>query len=72
MYCQSNAVTKESLESYLKLLKETLEQYNLMNKSTCTYNMDETGIPLDSKQLKRVPPRRFKKVYGPSSGNKHK
>ena len=32
--------------------------------------MDETGMPLDSKQLKRIAPKRLKKVYGPSSGNK--
>ena len=34
--------------------------------------MDETGTLLDSKQLKRVAPKGFKKVYGPSSGNKTK
>ena len=69
-YCRSRAVCKESLESYFTLLKQTLEQNNLMDRSACIYNMDETGMPLDSKQLKRVAPKRLKKVYGPSSGNK--
>ena len=69
-YCRSNAVTKESLDNYFTLLKETLEKNNLMDRNACIYNMDETGMPLDSKQLKRVAPRGFKKVHGPSSGNK--
>ena len=68
--CRSNAVTKDSLDCYYSLLKEPLEGNNLMNKSTCIYNMDETGMPLDSKQLKRIAPRGLKKVYSPSSGNK--
>ena len=50
-YCQSNAVCKESLESYFTLLKQTLEQNDLIDKNACIYNMDETGMPLDSKQL---------------------
>ena len=69
-YCRSNAVCKESLESYFTLLKQTLEQNDLIDKNACIYNMDETGMPLDSKQLKRVAPKGLKKVYGPSSGNK--
>ena len=56
-YCRSHAVSKESLESYSTLLKQTLEQNDLMGKNACTYNMDETGMPLDSKQLKRVAPK---------------
>ena len=32
--CLSNAVTKDSLDCYYSLLKETLEGNNLMNKST--------------------------------------
>lgn len=68
--CRSNAVTKDSLDCYYSSLKETLEGNNLMNKSTCIYNMDEMGMPLDSKQLKRIVPRGLKKVYGPSTGKK--
>ena len=34
------------------------------------YNMDESGMPLDHKQLKRVALKWIKKVHGPSSGNK--
>ena len=48
-YCQSCAVCKESLECYFTLLKQTLEQNDLMDRNACIYNMDETGMPLDSK-----------------------
>ena len=68
--CRSNAVTKASLDYYYSLLKETLKKNGLLNKSTCIYNMDETEMPLDSKQLKRIAPKGLKKVYGPSFGNK--
>jgi len=68
--CRSNAVTKSSLDFYYSLLKETSEKNSLMNKSSCIYNMVETGMPLDSKQLKRTAPKGIKKVYGPLSGNK--
>ena len=34
------------------------------------YNMDETGMPSDSRQLKKVAPKGLKKMYGSSSGNK--
>jgi len=32
-YCQSNAVDKESLDYHFSLLKQTLEDNNLMNKA---------------------------------------
>ena len=41
-YCRSCAVCKESLECCFRLLKQTLEQNNLMDRSACIYNMDET------------------------------
>ena len=50
--CRSNAVTQNSLDYYYALLKETLEKNVLMNNSSRIYNMDETGMPLDSKQFK--------------------
>ena len=34
------------------------------------FNMDESGMPLDHKQLKRIAERRVKKVHGHASGNK--
>jgi len=45
---RSNAVTQSSLDYYYILLKETSEENGLMNNSSRIYNMDETGMPLDS------------------------
>jgi len=55
--CRSNAVKQSSLDCYYTLLKETLEENGLMNNNSCIYNMDETGMALDSKQLKRIAPK---------------
>jgi len=52
--CHSNAVTKSSFDYYYSLLKESFEKNGLMNKSSCIYIMGKTGMPLDSKQLKRI------------------
>ena len=42
-----------------------------MNKPSCIYKMDESGMPLDHKQLKCVAPKGLKKkVHGLSSRNK--
>ena len=68
--CRANAVDQESIDYYFSLLKKTLEDNDLFNKACYIYNMDETGMPLDHKQPKRIAPKGMKKVYGPSSGNK--
>ena len=41
-----------------------------MDKPSYIYNMDESGMLLDHKQLKRVALKGIKKVHGPSLGNK--
>lgn len=66
----SDGTRQEVIDKYFKLLKGTLESLNPSNKPQYIYNMDETGIPLDAKQLKRVAPKGMKKVHGRSSGNK--
>ena len=42
----------------------------MMDKPSCIYNMDESGMPLDHTRLKQVASKGLKKVYRPSSGNK--
>jgi len=69
-YCQSNAVDQESITFYLNLSKKAMEDNSLMDKACYIYNMDETGMPLDHKQPKRVALKGMKKVHGLSSGNK--
>jgi len=69
-HCRSSAVSQPALDHYFGLLKKTLEVNGLMDKPNSIYNMDESGMPLDHRQPKRVAPRGIKKVHGPSSGNK--
>ena len=66
----ANAVTEENMSSYFSLLKETLDGNNLFDKPSLIYNMDESGMPLDHKQLKRVVTKGIKKVHGQASGDK--
>ena len=62
---------KEALDNYFKLLKEVMEENNLMDKPGQIYNVDESGMPLDHR-----PPRVLttkgekKKVRYCTSGNK--
>jgi len=68
--CRFNAVTQPAMDHYFGLLQKTMEVNRLMDKHACIFNMDELGIPLDHKQLKRVTLKGIKKVHGPSSGDK--
>ena len=49
-----DAINSETISQYFKLLKETLEQNNLMNSPQQIYNVDETGVPLDPMALSVV------------------
>ena len=69
-HCRVNAVSQSALDHYFVLLRNTLEVNGLMDKPSYIYNMDESGMPLDHKQLKCVALKGIKKVHGPSSGNK--
>ena len=69
-YSRSNAVTQETLDHYFTLLQKTLTENNLFDRPSMIYNMDESGMPLDHKQLKRIAERGAKKVHGHASGNK--
>ena len=50
-HCRANAVSQDNLNHYFSLLKRQLEESNLMDKASNIYNMDETGIPFEHKQL---------------------
>ena len=67
---RANAVTEENMAAYFSLLEETLVSNNLLDNPCHIYNMDESGMPLDHKKLKKVAPRGMKKVHGPASGDK--
>ena len=65
-----NAMSKDTLNHYFDLLKETIRENNLLNSPTKVYNVDETGIPLDSKTPKIITAKGTKKVHYQSSGRK--
>ena len=52
-YARSTALSPEKLSAYFDLLEKTLKEKNLLDKPNLIYNMDESGMPLDHKQLKR-------------------
>ena len=64
---RKRAVTEENIKQYFLLLEKTLMEKGLLNKASRIYNMDETGMPLDAKPLKRVALRGARKVQGPST-----
>ena len=67
---RANAITKENMDHYFTLLRQTLTDNNLLDKPAYIYNMDESGMPLDHNQPKRIAPKGMRKVHGLSSGNK--
>ena len=65
-----NAINCENLEHYFSLLKQILEENDLLNHPECIYNMDETGVPLDPKPSKVVAVKGQRKICYRTSGNK--
>ena len=51
---RAKAVTASNVAQYYDLLKKTLEEHGLMGCPNRTYNMDESGMPLDHKLPKVV------------------
>ena len=64
-FVRTTALTPEKLKSYFDLLETTLREKELLNKPNLIYNMDESGMPLDHKQLKRL----AKEKEKPQRGN---
>jgi len=50
------------MQHYFKLLQDVLEKNGLINTPHRIYNVDESGIPLDSKALNVVAKKGCKKV----------
>ena len=66
----ANAVTAEKLAEYYRLLYATLVKHGLLNSANCSFNMNESGFPLDHKPQKVVALKGAKKVHCCTSGNK--
>ena len=47
-HVRMDAVNKETIDHYFSLLKDTLEEHNLLDKPGQIY-VDESGLPLDPK-----------------------
>ena len=65
-----DCLTKETIDKYFDLLKDTLVENNLMESPNRIYNVDETGMPLNHSAPKIVTGRGHKKVRYGTSGNK--
>ena len=61
---------KEALNNYFKLLKEVMEENDLMDKPGQIYNVDESGMPLDHRPPRVLTTKGEKKVRYHTSGNK--
>ena len=47
-----DAVNKETMDHYFLLLKDTLDEHNLLDKPEQIYNVDKSGLSLDPKAPK--------------------
>ena len=65
-----DCLTKETMDKYFDLLKDTLVENDLMESPNRIYNVDETGMPLNHSAPKIVTGRGHKKVRYRTSGNK--
>ena len=61
---------KSTVEGHFKLLKEWLEKEGLLNKPSHIFNVDETGIELDSDTGKVCVDRHSRKAYKEASGDR--
>lgn len=65
-----DAVNKENLDADFKLLREVYDEFNFHDHPELTFNMDETGMPLDARPPKIVAQKGQKKVRCRTSGKK--
>ena len=49
-----DALSKKNLESYFELLKSVYDKYDFYGHPEAIYNMDETGVPLETPPPKVV------------------
>ena len=65
-----DAVNKKTMKQYFALLKDVLDEFNLLSTPAQIYNVDESGVPLDFKTPNVVAPIGAKKVRYRQSGKK--
>ena len=69
-HVRMDAINHENIQNYYQLLKDVLDEHNLMDHPKQIYNMDETGMPFDPRPPKVAAPKGLKKVRYRSSGQK--
>ena len=69
-HVRMNAITRENLQQYFKLLDDCMTEYDFANHPERVYNMDESGVPLDPKPPKVVSVKGQRKIRYRCSGNK--
>lgn len=60
-YERMDAVNKETIDSYFRLLKEIYDEFEFSKHPEQLFNMDETGMPLNPRPPKVVAPKVRKK-----------
>ena len=70
-HVRMNAINRDNLKHYFGLLKQLLEENDLVDHPERVYNMDETGVPLDTKPPKVVALKGQKKIRYRTSGQKN-
>lgn len=60
-----DAINHKNIKNFYQLLKDVLDEHNLMDHPEKIYNMDEMGMPFDPRPFKVAAP---KKVRYRSSG----
>ena len=65
-----NAINKETLSHYFKLLKDVLNKCGLLDNLAQIYNVDESGIPFDFKTPNVVAEIGSKKIQYRQAGKK--
>ena len=63
-------MNKETMDHYFSLLKDTLEEHDLLDKPEQIYNVDENGLPLDPKAPNIITQKGSKNVRYRQSGRK--
>ena len=56
-HVRMDAINRENIQNYYDLLKDVLDEHNLMDHPVQIYNMDETGVPFDPRPPKVVAPK---------------
>ena len=69
-HVRMNAVNKKTMEQYISLLNDVLDEHELHTKPSQIYNVDESGIPFDPRPPNIVATKGTKKVRYRASGRK--